>query len=415
MIADDRHEMNCLTVSEVTCLVKTLLEGEPSLRGVMIKGEISNFKHHSSGHMYFTLKDERSRLRSVMFRNRSSQVKFRPEDGLTVIVRGFIGVYEAAGDYQLYVEEMHPAGQGALYLAFEQLKQRMEAEGLFAQERKRPLPFLPRTVGVVTSPTGAAVRDIISVLHRRNPTVSIILAPAIVQGEAGPASVVSAIELLNRYGLVDVLIVGRGGGSLEELWTFNDEQVARAIAASRVPVVSAVGHETDFTIADFVADRRAPTPSAAAEIVVPERATLVSQVNMAQDRMANALRRNIQVRREHVRLLSASPALTRPADRIDQRRQQVDEVLRRAEAEFAQRLATHRAKLESLAGILDTLSPLATLSRGYSICQLAQTNEVVTRTGQVSRGTPLLIRVSDGTIRCREDSRGIDQQELLPI
>lgn len=410
------QEAECLTVSEVTRIIKSLIEETPTLSDLLIKGEVSNFKHHSSGHMYFTLKDSKSRLRCVMFRSYSSQVGFRPEDGLTVIVRGSAGVYEASGDYQLYVREMYPAGQGALFLAFEQLKKKLEAEGLFQEERKRALPFLPQTVGVVTSPTGAAIRDIISVLHRRNPGVDILLAPCLVQGEGGPASVAAAIELMNRANLADVLIVGRGGGSLEELWTFNDEMVARAIAASAIPVVSAVGHETDFTIADFVADRRAPTPSAAAELVVPERAALARETGERYLRLSQALQRLVNGWRDRLQLLSASPVLVRPSDRLYQLRQQVDELARLAETSLGQTLSSEKASLQTAVAKLDSLSPLATLARGYSICQLAKTGDVVRSVSQVRPGTRLLVQVGDGTFGCRaEGTNTRSGQELLPI
>lgn len=389
-----------LTVSELTRRVKEVLEADPTLGAVWVKGEISNFKHHSSGHMYFTLKDEKSRLKCVMFRTRNAALRFRPEDGLTVIAGGSIGLYEVAGEYQLYVNELYPAGQGALHLAFEQLKQKLEKEGLFDPSRKRPLPFLPRTVGVVTSPTGAAIRDILSVLRRRFPNVNILLAPAQVQGEGGPASVIRGIRLLNERDDVDVMIVGRGGGSLEELWTFNDEGVARAIAASRIPVISAVGHETDFTISDFVADRRAPTPSAAAEMAVPEKATLLAQLAGANERLRGALKKQVLRRREALRYLQRSPAFTRPLDRIYQRRQHLDDLLQRAGIAASHGMAVRRSRLEAIAGKLDTLSPLATLARGYAIC-MAENGSVVTDAAAVSAGEPIVVRVHRGEIRAR--------------
>lgn len=389
------------TVSELTRLVKEALDRDPQFRGLYVKGEISNFKHHTSGHMYFTLKDEKSRLKCVMFRGRNAALRFRPEDGLTVIAGGMLSVYEAAGEYQLYVDELYPAGQGALYLAFEQLKTKLQAEGLFDPARKRPLPKLPRTVGVVTSPTGAAIRDILSVLRRRFPNINIVLAPAIVQGEAGPASVVRAIQLLNRRDDVDVLIVGRGGGSLEELWTFNDEGVARAIAASRIPVISAVGHETDVTIADFVADQRAPTPSAAAEIAVAERATLEREIDSSLDRMIHAMRKQLRQLREGLGYLTKSAALTRPKDRLNQWRQQLDELLYRAETSFRRTVQEKRGRLEALVGKLDGLSPLGTLARGYAICRIASTGRVVTRAADVRPGERLKVRVREGELVCQ--------------
>jgi exodeoxyribonuclease VII large subunit len=404
-----RPEGECLTVSQVTRIIKSLIEQTPALQDLLIEGEISNFKHHSSGHMYFTLKDDKSRLRFGMFRRHNPRVRFRPPDGLTVVGRGAAGVYETSGDYQLYVREMYPAGQGALFLAFEQLKKKLHAEGLFSDERKRSLPYLPHTVGVITSPTGAAVRDIISVLKRRHPAVNILVAPCLVQGDGGPASVIAAIKLMNAAQLADVLIIGRGGGSLEELWTFNDEGVARAIADSKIPTVSAVGHETDFTIADFVADRRAPTPSAAAELVVPERALLRQQTEERLTRLQSAFSRLVVNRRDNLRLLAAGPVFRRPTDHIDQRRQQVDDLARMSEGRIAHRLQNERARLRALVGKLDSLSPLATLGRGYAICQLAETGAVVRSVSQVPQGTRLTVRVGDGTFACRV------AQELLPI
>lgn len=408
-------ERGILTVSELTRRVKELLEADPVLRSVWVKGEISNFKHHSSGHMYFTLKDEKSRLKCVMFRSRNVALRFRPEDGLTVIAGGSISLYEVAGEYQLYVDELHPAGQGALHLAFEQLKRKLEGEGLFDPARKRPLPFLPRTVGVVTSPTGAAIRDILSVLRRRCPSVNILLAPALVQGEGGPASVIRGLRLLNGRDDVDVIIVGRGGGSLEELWTFNDEGVARAIAASRIPVISAVGHETDFTIADFVADRRAPTPSAAAEMAVPDRAMLLAQLAGVRERLRSAFGKQLQRRREALRYLRTSPALTRPLDRIYQRRQQLDDQFQRACVAMEHAMEVRRSRLEALAGKLDTLSPLATLARGYAICMKAD-GSVITDAASAKAGEPIVVRVHRGEIRARVSGAGSDVvQPRLPL
>jgi exodeoxyribonuclease VII large subunit len=387
-----------LTVSELTTLIKYRLETEPVLNNVMVKGEISNFKHHTSGHMYFTLKDTKSRLRCVMFRNRNIMIRFKVEDGLTVLARGDIGVYEAAGEYQLYVNELYPAGQGALFFAFEQLKKKLAAEGLFDQERKRPLPFLPRTVGVVTSPTGAAWRDIMSVIRRRNPKVNIVIAPAIVQGEAGAASVVAAIELMNEARLADVLIVGRGGGSLEELWVFNEEAVARAVAASKIPVISAVGHETDFTITDFAADFRAPTPSAAAELAVPEYTLLHRQVEEVYTRMLHLLKNRVHGEREKLGLLQKSPVMIRPLTRINQLRQSVDDLVGKGRSALEKKLQEQRSELKVLAAKLNSLSPLATLERGYAICRIVPHMKVVRQVAQVKDGTELLIRVTDGDI-----------------
>lgn len=391
------------TVSELNRAVKSVLESEPEFRELLVKGEISNFKHHSSGHMYFTLKEDRARLKCVMFRGKNRSLRFRPEDGLTVVASGALGLYEVAGEYQLYVDELLPAGQGALFLAFEQLKQKLQAEGLFAEERKRPLPFLPRCVGVVTSPTGAAIRDIVSVLKRRFPTVDILLAPALVQGEGGPTSVVNAIGRLTDREDVDLLIVGRGGGSLEELWTFNDERVARAIAASPIPVISAVGHETDVTIADFVADRRAPTPSAAAELAVPERRSLLLNIRSLEERLNAAEAKILRTLRERLHYVQASPALTRPSDRVQQRMQQVDELVYRMTTTFRHSLEQRRHRVEATVGRLEGLSPLGTLARGYAICRLEGSDEPVRSADSVPSGTKLRIRLHEGEIGCRAD------------
>lgn len=388
------------TVKDVNRLVKQLIEGDQRLQAIAVMGEISNFKRHTSGHMYFTLKDEEARLRCVMFRSRNQHLRFVPQDGMSVVAWGSLGVYEVAGEYQLYVEDMFPGGVGRLYAAFEALKAKLEAEGLFAPERKRPLPPLPRRVGVVTSPTGAAIRDILTVLRRRFPGLEVIISPAVVQGEQGPPSVVAALERLRRWGPVDVVIVGRGGGSLEELWTFNDERVARALAAFPAPVVSAVGHETDFTIADFVADRRAPTPSAAAEMVVPEKRGLQEQLRSWQRRLVHSMQRRVQVERDRLRLLQERPVLLRPVQQIAQRRQQVDELVYRAEMAMGHRLRAQRAQLQALTGKLDALSPLATLARGYAICSTPR-GELVRRAGQVQVGDRVRVRLGEGGLACR--------------
>ncbi len=391
------------SVTQLNQAVKRVLERESEFRDVLVKGEVSNFKHHSSGHMYFTLKDDGARIKCVMFRGKNRNLRFRPEDGLTVVASGALGLYEVAGEYQLYVEELLPAGQGALFLAFEQLKQKLQAEGLFSQERKRPLPYLPRCVGVVTSPTGAAIRDILSVLRRRMPTVDILLAPALVQGEGGPASVVQAIEQLASRDDVEVLIVGRGGGSLEELWTFNDERVARAIAASNVPVISAVGHETDVTIADFVADRRAPTPSAAAELAVPERRALLQGVESMAERLQSAQAKRVRSLRERLEYLRSSPALTRPTDRVQQRMQHVDELTHRLSTSFQRLVEQRRHRLEATVGRLESLSPLGTLARGYAICHVDGNEVPVRRAADVPPGARLRVRLHEGELLCRTE------------
>lgn len=388
------------TVQGVNRLVKEIVEGDARLRAIAVQGEVSNFKHHSSGHMYFTLKDEEARLRCVMFRGRNQRLRFRPENGISVVACGSIGVYATAGDVQLYVDEMFPDGLGRLYAAFEALKTKLEAEGLFDPDRKLPLPPLPRRVGVVTSPTGAAVRDIISVLQRRFPGLAIVVSPAVVQGEEGPASVVAALDRLQRWGGVDVVIVGRGGGSLEELWTFNDERVARALALCPIPVISAVGHETDFTIADFAADRRAPTPSAAAELVVPEKRGLQEQVVALEKRLIQTIERRLRTERERLHLLVERPVLQRPYDHIAQSRQQVDELIHRAELALKHVVQEKRGRLRTVAGKLEALSPLATLARGYAVCATPE-GRVLRRAQEAQVGDPVAVQLWEGELACR--------------
>jgi len=386
------------SVTEVTAIIKERLVTDPRLTDVAVAGEISNFKHHTSGHMYFTLKDERSRLRCVMFRRENMRLRFRPADGQAVIARGDVSVYEASGDYQLYVRELVPAGYGELALAFEQLKAKLAAEGLFDEARKRPLPAVPRGIGVVTSLQGAALRDIISVTRRRFPNMFILVSPAIVQGEEGPESVVRAIERINAYGRVDVLIVGRGGGSLEDLWTFNDERVARAIAASRIPIISAVGHETDFTIADFVADKRAPTPSAAAEMAVPDKRALQAYLNSLIQRLHTAMRRRLEAARSRLELLAGRPELTRPHELLRERRQRVDDLEERAQRLLKDVLEHNARLLAAAAAKLDALSPLATLARGYAVPIRPDTGRIVRSGSEVAPGDALRLRMADAEL-----------------
>lgn len=386
------------SVGQLTALVKQTLDGEPRLRHAAVEGEISNLRHYPSGHMYFTLKDRDSRLKCVMFRRENARLTFRPGDGMAVVARGEVSVYIASGEYQLYVREMVPAGHGALAAAFEQLKQRLAAEGLFAEERKRPLPALPRVVGVVTSVQGAALRDILSVAWRRYPDMPVVVAGALVQGEEGPDSVVRAIEALGRRGDVDVLIVGRGGGSLEDLWTFNDERVARAIVASPVPVVSAVGHETDFTIADFAADRRAPTPSAAAEMVVPDKAALLRGVETLHNRIGMAVERRLERARLRLHTVAERSVLARPDELFRERRLRVDDGLRRAERVLQRRTDGAGRQLAAAAAKLEALSPLGTLARGYAIARMPATGRVVRRGADVAAGDELAVVLTDAEV-----------------
>jgi exodeoxyribonuclease VII large subunit len=400
-----------LSVSELTTRIRVLIESEfPDL---WVEGEVSNFRPAQSGHLYFTLKDERAQVRCVCFRNEARMLKFRPEDGLRITVRGALSVYEQRGEYQIYVQHIEPVGLGALQLAFEQLKQRLEAEGLFAAERKKPLPMLPRRIGLVTSPTGAAVRDVLRVLRRRFPSAHVVLFPVRVQGEGAAQEIVEALRYFNRKRLADVLILARGGGSIEDLWAFNEEIVARAVAASQIPIICGVGHETDFTIADFAADVRAATPSAAAEIVVRSREEFDRHLAELDRRLLERLRYALLERRHRLQQLIGERAFRRLPDLVRQRRQRVDE-LALAQAELLRkrlkntadkvrllerrlagidlriRLAALRLRIEqgrerlgnvaerfftarrhglaALAVQLEERSPLRLLERGYAIC-----------------------------------------------
>jgi exodeoxyribonuclease VII large subunit len=439
------QERRALSVSELTARVKILVETQ--FEGVWVEGEVSNFRRHSSGHWYFTLKDEGAMLRCASFRMQNRLIRFTPEDGLSVRAHGRISLYEARGEYQLLVEYLEPVGVGALQLAFEQLKRRLEAEGLFDPERKRPLPALPRSIGVVTSPTGAAVRDILRVLKRRNEAVSVLIAPARVQGDGAGQEIARAIELLNSREEVDVIIIGRGGGSIEDLWCFNEECVARAIYNSRAPVISAVGHETDFTIADFVSDLRASTPSAAAEMVTMARDEIDSRIAGLTEDLATALRYRLLELRGQLSELETSRAFDEVRLRIrgtsqsfddaiysmesalrrgiKRRRAKHSEVLlmlrdadiRRAMAERRGKLGILKSRLESAAragvvkagenvsvaiGKLDSLSPLAVLARGYAIA-FDEDGAVIKRAADVGKGERVRIRLADGELDCTRD------------
>lgn len=371
------------------------------MANVWVKGEISNYKAASSGHLYFTLKDEHSCVKTVMFRSRSCKVPFRPENGMAVTVRGYISVFERDGVYQLYAEEMEPEGDGTLFRAFEQLKARLQHEGLFDAKYKKSLPLLPHRIGIVTSPTGAAVRDLVEIIRRRWTGLEIILAPALVQGEGAALSISKGIQLLNQLDGIDLIIVGRGGGSLEELWAFNTEVVARSIFLSRVPVISAVGHETDFTIADFVADARAATPSAAAEMAVPDRKEMERYLRAVQDRLARAVEEKISTGRQRLNLCLSNRFFTRPVDNICSARQQMVDFLYHRLVQEAHGTVRHTGnRLAALTAQLNTLSPLATLARGYSICATSDGAHVIRSAGDVEPGDKLAVRLHQGSLQC---------------
>ena len=387
-----------VSVSELTRYIKRLFDTDGMLRGLFVRGEVSNFKRHSSGHLYFTLKDEHSSIRCVMFRSNAQSLVFSPENGMMVVAAGYVTVYERDGQYQLYVEHLQPDGLGAFYLAFEQLKTRLAAEGLFDNARKRRIPALPRKVGVITSMRGAAIRDIISVSRRRFPGVKIVVADVLVQGEEAPAQIRRALDLMSRVEGVDVIIVGRGGGSIEELWAFNDEGLARAIAACPVPVISAVGHETDFTIADFVADVRAPTPSAAAVMAVPDAAEVKTRLKETLSGMALRLGRRLQSERSRLRLMTSRPPLARPIDIVLERRQRLDDAGRRLAAGIRSFVRQCASRRDVVVGRLDALSPIGVLARGYSICRRSADGAVVSRADQVDVGEDIRVTFLDGEV-----------------
>ena len=387
---------NPYSVSEVTGRIRTLLEQDAALQNLWISGEVSNFTRAASGHLYFTLKDAGAQLACVVWRAQAQALTLLPRSGDQIVVHGRIGLYEAGGRYQLYVDFVQPAGQGSLFQQYERLKARLEAEGLFAAARKRPLPQHPRCIGVVTSPTAAAFRDVLNVLRRRYPLARVLLAPTLVQGELAPAQIVAALAALNARADVDVILLVRGGGSLEDLWAFNDERVARAVAASRIPVVSGVGHETDFSLADFAADVRAPTPSAAAELATPDVAELAARLAQQTARLERALTTQLRERRRAVERLSSALGDLSPMARLANARQRVDALSARAERAFAHRRTTLRYRLDGLAARLETLNPRAVLSRGYAIVHHVETGRILVSVQQASPGAALRVEVQDG-------------------
>jgi exodeoxyribonuclease VII large subunit len=374
--------MNIVSVSEITKYIKQLFEYDSKVTSVFIRGEISNFKRHYSGHCYFTLKDSNATIRAVMFKSRAQFLKFEPKDGMKVIAGGQITVFERDGQYQLYANQLVPEGIGELSLAFAQLKEKLESEGLFADERKQALPQLPKTVGIVTSPTGAVIKDIITVSKRRHPGILLKLYPVQVQGAEAPVQIVHGIEVFNELNNVDVIIVGRGGGSIEELWAFNDERVVRAIAASRIPIVSAVGHQTDYTLADFVADRRAATPSQAAEFVVPDVRELHKYVstlyNMLEVNIRNLIKNNIR----RVEQSTQNRVFKNPYESLATRQQVLDNCIQRLDQAMKKIVLGKEHDFKITAEKLAMLNPLAVLARGYSILR--------TKDGQLVKDAKIL-------------------------
>ncbi|WP_421379505.1 exodeoxyribonuclease VII large subunit [Bacillus salacetis] len=433
-----------LTIQALTKYIKRKFDKDPHLSGIYVKGEISNFKRHSSGHMYFTLKDERARILAVMFSSANASMKFTPENGMKVLVRGDISVYESGGQYQIYVKEMQPDGIGDLFLAFQQLKEKLEKQGLFDEARKRPLPKFPRKIGVITSPTGAAVRDIITTIERRYPIGEILVYPALVQGERAAQSIADCIKKANENKEIDVLIVGRGGGSIEELWAFNEERVALAISGSAIPVISAVGHETDFTIADFAADMRAPTPTAAAELAVPNIDDLLERVlsrkvllirgikarlnserarlkNVSSsivfrnprrlyeqkietvDRLTDQLNRNQQMRmqmqRDKLANLASSLKRVHPGRLLEQKNEHHLRMKKQLHANFSNIVKQKQSDFSRTISTLEALSPLKIMDRGYSLVY-SQDEKLVKSKGAVKEGEKVTVHLQDGKLHC---------------
>lgn len=389
-----------LTVSQLNFYIKSVIDSDVNLENIFLTGEISNFTdHYQSGHFYFSLKDNKSVVKAVMFAGFARRVKFRPQNGMKVIVRGRVAVYEAAGVYQVYVEDMQPDGVGALNLAFEQLKEKLLKEGLFDPRKKKPLPKYPQKVGVITSETGAVFWDIQNVMKRRFPLAEIVFQPVLVQGEGAAEQIVSAIEKFNNGALCDVLIVARGGGSIEDLWAFNDEILARTIADSKIPIISAVGHETDFTICDFVADLRAPTPSAAAELAVPDMQKLISDIEYSASYINSLMLCRINDHRKILVDLTERGVLKSPERLFNDRKLVIDALLNALKLRFNEIISKNKEKFLLSVGKLDALSPLKLMSSGYCVA-LDRKNKVINRVTQVKKNDEIYIVVSDGKFDC---------------
>lgn len=394
------EERIILSVTQVNLYIKEKLENDVFMSNVTVKGEISNIKIHSSGHIYMSLKDEKGVIRAVMFRGNASKLAFKPDNGMKVVASGRISVYERDGNYQLYIDSMKQEGIGDLHIAFEKLKIQLSEEGLFDPKYKKPLPKYPKKVGVVTAPTGAAIRDIINVLTRRFSYSDVLLYPVLVQGENSAESIVSAIEWFNENKAADVLIIGRGGGSIEDLWSFNEEIVARAIFKSEIPIVSAVGHEIDFTISDFVSDLRAPTPSAAAELVVPDERELISKFDNVLKRIKLCSSKILDNKRLNLKFYAEKNVLTNPESMINNQKIYLDSLYKSFENSISKITEAKKKELSVLVSKLDGLSPLGTLSRGFSVTKDEKGN-VLRSVKQVKKGDLLKVTLTDGEINTR--------------
>jgi exodeoxyribonuclease VII large subunit len=396
---EELNRLHIYTISELTSKIKILLEG--NLYNIWVKGEISNLTIPASGHIYFTLKDNYSQIRVVIFRNKANLIRFNLENGLTVILHGEITVYEKRGEYQIIADYIEPAGYGELHIAFEQLKEKLRTEGLFDEKYKKPIPMLPKKIGIITSPTGAAIRDMIHILTRRFQNIEILIYPVTVQGEDAPADIIEAIYNMNNLPeemQPDVLIVGRGGGSIEDLWAFNDEGVARAIFVSEIPVISAVGHECDFTIADFVADMRAPTPSGAAEMVINKKSELVEKIISLRIRMINTFKQLVSTCEYRLKNIKESPVFARPEYIIMQHQQRIDDATITMQQMLSQIINAAKNRTDVLINKLYSLNPLAILSRGYSITYKMPENRIIKDTKKISIKDKLRIRLHKGEI-----------------
>lgn len=389
-----------LSVSQLNRYIKMNFDADENLANIFISGEISNFtNHYRTGHLYFTLKDDSAAVRAVMFNSSAKRLKFMPEDGMKVIARGRVSVYEASGQYQLYVDDMQPDGVGALNLAYEQLKEKLQKEGIFSEQHKKPLPPYPEKVGVITSPTGAAVRDIINVLGRRFPYAEIVFCPVLVQGEGAHLQLTDAVNLFNSERAADVIIIGRGGGSIEDLWEFNDEGLARAVYNSEIPVISAVGHETDFTICDFVADMRAPTPSAAAELAVPDANELQYALSALKNRMFLNVSSGIADRRSRLEYLTSKGALKSPDEMLLNRSQRLDTAFSKMLSSYENRIGGKKVEFISAATALSKLDPMSVLMRGFAFVS-DKNGKNVYSSQALAKGDKINVRFHDGSAVC---------------
>ncbi len=392
----ERTSPSALTVSELNGYIKRIFDSDRTLSAVTVKGEISNFVNHKSGHLYFSLKDTDSQIRAVMFRSSAQRLKFLPESGMKVILHGSVTVYQRDGSYQLYVNSMEPDGIGALYLAYEQLKERLSGEGLFDDIYKKDIPRFPEKIGVITSPTGAAVRDIINVTGRRYPLAKIYLYPSLVQGDGAVENLISALDYFEKTKLVDVIIIGRGGGSIEDLWAFNSEQLARKIFSMSIPIISAVGHETDFTICDFVSDLRAPTPSAAAELSVPDIRELIMRLDGMSERLSDALMRLVERKREKLNIVMSSEIFKKPLTPINAKRDLLSEKYNEIISNIKEIIEQKRIGLVLKTEKLNALNPLSVMARGYAVAEID--GNIIKSVKKIAKGDVLTVKFSDGTV-----------------